>query len=234
MRSAPDFRLWSKLITKWSSEELLANNRNSGTMIFSHQVPSWCFKLNFNVDVSSKRCIWKNKFVILKTCKFYILLSLLKWKEILKKCFFFFFTWNWWLIWGKVINIIGSFWMEFKARDRTPSKIIVILLWFSTRCKWRFCKRLWIKLASHKVNKQLHKKAKQIRTVLLIDLAMMVLWLFKQLFVTRCPLLYFAMTLSRDTLSICAAAYCRSAQNRISRMWGADFSPTREWTFLKK
>ena len=72
MRSAPDFRLWSKLITKWSSEELLANNRNSGTMIFSHQVPSWCFKLNFNVDVSSKRCIWKNKFVILKTCKFYI------------------------------------------------------------------------------------------------------------------------------------------------------------------
>ena len=143
-------------------------------------------------------------------------------------------TWNWWLICGNVINIIGSFWMEFKARDRTPSKIIVILLWFSTRCKWRFCKRLWIKLASHKVNKQLLKKAKQIRTVLLVDLAMMVLWLFKQLFVTRCPLLYFAMTLSRDTLSICAAAYCRSAQNRISRMWGADFSPTREWTFLKK
>ena len=96
--------------------------------------------------------------------------------------------------------------MEFKARDRTPSKIIVIRLWFSTRCKWRFCKRLWIKLASHKVNKQLHKKAKQIRTVLVVDLAMMVLWLFKQLFVTRCPLLYFAMTLSWDTLSICAAA----------------------------
>ena len=96
--------------------------------------------------------------------------------------------------------------MEFKARDRTPSKIIVIRLWFSTRCKWRFCKRLWIKLASHKVNKQLHKKAKQIRTVLVVDLAMMVLWLFKQLFVTRCPLLYFAMTLSWDTLSICSAA----------------------------
>ena len=127
--------------------------------------------------------------------------------------------------------------MEFKARDRTPSKIIVIRLWFSTRCKWRFCKRLWIKLASHKVNKQLLKKAKQIRTVLLVDLAMMVLWLFKQLFVTRCPLLYFAMTLSWDTLSICAAAAILQLQVRPKSYFsnvGRGFFTNSRMNFFEK
>ena len=143
-----------------------------------------------------------------------------------------FLTWNWWLIWGKVINIIGSFWMEFKARDRTPSKIIVILLWFSTRCKWRFCKRLWIKLASHNVNKQLLKKAKQTRTV--VDLAMVVLWLLKQLFVTRCPLptLFCHDSVKRHTLHLCCCC-SRSAQNRISRMGARIFHRLANELFWK-